>query len=255
MRCPICKEILKNDDKRYYCINNHSYDISKSGYVNLLLNSKNSGDNKLMVEARKSFLDKDYYHQLRQKIVDIIKELNVSNIIDVGCGEGYYDSYISKMLNVSLVGIDISKNACHKASIRDKLSKYVVASSKMLPFDDNGFDLLLNIFAPHNESEFSRVCNKYMIKVVPGKNHLLQLKELLYSNILIKEEKLLDYSKFKLIKRFDLIYNINVSDLYELFMMTPYFYKTKYDIDIFENNKNIDITCDFIILLYEKDNK
>ena len=34
--------------------------------------------------------------------------------------------------------------------------------------------------------------------------------------------------------------------------MTPYFYKTKYDMGTFENNKNKEITCDFSILLYEK---
>ena len=50
-----------------------------------------------------------------------------------------------------------------------------------LPFEDNEFDLLLNIFAPHNEEEFSRVCNKYILKVIPNKEHLLELKKLLYS--------------------------------------------------------------------------
>ncbi len=43
IKCPICNEsLVENKTKRLFCCaNNHSYDISKKGYVNLLISNKN----------------------------------------------------------------------------------------------------------------------------------------------------------------------------------------------------------------------
>ena len=59
--CPVCKEKLQIVNNSYKCINNHSFDISKSGYTNLLISKTNSGDNQEMVNARFVFLNKGYY--------------------------------------------------------------------------------------------------------------------------------------------------------------------------------------------------
>ena len=52
--CPVCGENLSKTEKSYTCTNRHSFDISKSGYVNLLLSKHVGktvhGDNKLMVQ-------------------------------------------------------------------------------------------------------------------------------------------------------------------------------------------------------------
>lgn len=252
MICPICSNKLQKNEKTYKCINNHSFDISKQGYINLLLNSKNSGDNKEMIDNRYQFLNKGYFKPLLDNIIEILSDLKITNILDIGCGEGYYDRGIKEQLNVDIVGLDISKEACLKASKLNKEILYVVSSINKIPFENKEFDLLLNIFAPHNEEEFSRVCNKYILKVIPNKNHLLELKQLLYKDVIIKDEKKLDFKNFKEIKVQEVNYQVLVDDLFELFKMTPYYYKTKYDENIFEKNKNKLITCDFMILLYEK---
>ena len=252
MICPNCKTKLQKIDNSYKCKNNHSFDISKQGYVNLLLNSSNSGDNKEMINARCQFLEKGYFEPLLNEIIKTIKSLNINNILDIGCGEGYYDRGIKKKINVNIVGVDISKEACLKAAKLDKEILYVVSSSNKLPFEDNEFDLLINIFAPHDEPEFSRVCNKYILKVIPNINHLLELKELLYENVILKEEKKLDFKDFREIIKKEVNYKVIVDDLFELFKMTPYYYKTKYSMETFEKNKNKEITCDFTILVYEK---
>lgn len=254
MLCPVCQKKLQKIDNSYKCENKHCYDISKQGYINLLLNSKNSGDNKEMINSRHDFLKKGYFDNLLKNINDVIKSLHINNILDVGCGEGYYDRGIKSVNDINIVGLDISKEACLKASKLSKDILYVVSSSNKLPFEDNEFDLLLNIFAPHNEEEFSRVCNKYILKVIPNKEHLLELKKLLYSEVIIKDEKKLNFINFKEIIHKHVNYKVLVDDLYELFKMTPYFYKTKYNMDVFEVNKNMEMTCDFSILLYEKIN-
>ena len=254
MICPICKKKLVKINNSYKCENNHSYDISKYGYLNLLLNSTNSGDNKEMINARWAFLNKGYYQKLLDDIVFTIKKLNINTILDVGCGEGYYDRGIKDKLDINIVGLDISKEACLKASKLNKDIFYIVSSSNKLPFSDNKFDLILNIFAPHDEDEFTRVCDKYILKVIPNKNHLIELKELLYENVIVKDEKKLNFKQFKEILYHEVTYKVIVDDLFELFKMTPYYYKTKYDMNTFDKNKNKEITCDFVIVVYEKIN-
>ena len=61
-RCPLCQQGLILTDKVFRCENNHCFDQAKEGYVNLLpvqhKHSKDPGDNKEMVNARRAFLDK-----------------------------------------------------------------------------------------------------------------------------------------------------------------------------------------------------
>ncbi len=247
MICPVCKQKLINKGRIFQCENNHSYDIGKSGYINLLLNCKNSGDNKQMVQARHQFLQKDYYLPLKQKINEIIASLKIDSILDVGCGDGYFDVQLN-----NLYGIDISKEAIIKASKNNKNAMYVVASGFDIPFEDNSISLILNIFAPHDEKEFTRVSNNYILKVVPGKNHLLELKKVLYDKVVIKEEKHLCFKAFSEIGTYHLTYQVCVADLYELVMMTPYFYTSSINKELLECYANTSITCDFTILLYKK---
>ena len=56
---------------------------------------------------------------------------------------------------------------------------------------NSSFDFLLNCFAPINISEFARVLKQdgYFIRVLPGKYHLLELKEFLYSEVHLNEPK------------------------------------------------------------------
>ena len=85
--CPVCKDKLIKDvsNKIYKCENNHTYDIAKEGYVNLLISnqkrSKNPGDSKEMVLSRVEFLSKGYYKILSDKINEMIVECLEKNNI------------------------------------------------------------------------------------------------------------------------------------------------------------------------------
>ena len=72
LRCPVCAGALEKRAGAYLCPKNHSFDIAKSGYVNLLLNSSQGhhGDDKLMVRARRDFLDKGYYDRFIAAVAD-----------------------------------------------------------------------------------------------------------------------------------------------------------------------------------------
>ena len=77
MICPVCGKQLNKVLNTYRCLNNHCFDVSKEGYVNLLLNSKHSGDNKEMIRSRSLFLNKGYFEKLRQETIEVIKTLNI----------------------------------------------------------------------------------------------------------------------------------------------------------------------------------
>ena len=65
-KCPVCNSELTQDGNRLICKNNHSYDIAKKGYVNLLLANQGNhfieeGDNKESIANRTAFLDAGFY--------------------------------------------------------------------------------------------------------------------------------------------------------------------------------------------------
>ncbi len=233
--CPNCKEILEKTNNTYKCINNHSFDISKDGYTNLILanakKSKNPGDNKEMCDARKRFLGAGYYECLSDEINRIIAQSHYEKILDVGCCEGYYTHRLDKYLVYphQIIGIDISKDSIKLASKKEDNCEYIVASSKSLPIQNSSVDVIINNFAPHNEEEFLKVLKNggIVIKVTPAPKHLLGLKEQLFDKVIIKEtpSKL---EGFEVKKDYELSYEIEVQKehILDLLTMTPFYYKT-----------------------------
>lgn len=272
--CPICKKNLILKDNTYKCKSNHCFDISKNGYVNLLTtkgrNPKNAGDNADMIRARNSFLSKDYYRPLADKVSELIKtdcqSRNLSHpvIIDSGCGEGYYTS-IMQQNNPSayFYGIDISKHGIAYAATRMKevnLSKVflAVASSFELPFKDNACDTIVSIFAPVTNHEYKRVLRNggKLFIVAPDQYHLYGLKEILYDEPYTNKENQYGLTDFILEGRYDLKFNISIDnqeDIFNLFMMTPYYYKTSEEAqEKLKKLPSLKTQCDFTIYEYKK---
>lgn len=144
--CTVCKHRLVQmiREKTYQCINDHNFDIAKQGYVNLLVNNQKKsrlpGDSKEMVHARTKFLSKGYYDTLSRRINEcVIEQLNkISsnsyNILDIGCGNGYYTNELMKSTQEKNIfayyyGLDISKEAVKFASTSNKFITWVVANS------------------------------------------------------------------------------------------------------------------------------
>lgn len=243
----------------------HTFDISKEGYVNLLLaNKKNSmlpGDNKEMVNAREEFLNEGYYSPLAQVIAKMsIKYKNSdANILDVGCGTGYYSIQVKKNRNYDdkLIGIDISKFATAKAAKKDKECTFLVASSFDLPIENNSVDIILNVFSPKANEEFLRVLKDdgILIEVVAGKEHMLELKQKLYSDVRLNNVEI-KYDGFVKQDEEHLKYSIELDSankIHSHIAMTPYYYKTSQeDLKKLDNLDNIKVTIDFYIVVWKK---
>ena len=264
--CPICKSKLNINDKSYVCENNHSFDIAKQGYVNLLpvnkKHSDNPGDSKEMVLSRRAFLESGFYDCFTDKLCEIINSLfndkEKIRIADCGCGEGYYDGKLEDLnCDFDLYGFDISKEAVRFASGKYKKYNYAVGSCFNMPLEDDSFDLALNIFAPMVESEMARILKTdgYMIYAVPGKSHLMGLKKLLYENTYENEEKHTEYDGFDFVDRISVKKEITVDGEtgVNLFRMTPYYFKTELGAEEkIQKNNGFTTEIHFDFLIYKK---
>lgn len=270
--CPVCKNTLKLYGNSYKCKNNHCFDLSKNGYVNLLTtkghNPKKSGDNPEMVKARSDFLSKDYYLPLANKICFAVSD-NLENtenpvIIDSGSGEGYYTlKYAKNLPNAMFYGIDISKKGVSHGMSGKKAEninncEFAVASSFELPFESSYADMVISTFAPVCDKEYSRVLKNSgkLIIVSPSPKHLFELKAILYDKPY--ENKPNNYGLTYFEKESEEIFEYksvleNNEDIKNLFLMTPYCYKTSAEstkkLDML---KSLEITFGFCIQIYVK---
>ena len=74
--CPICNKELERIDKSYKCLNKHTFDIAKQGYLNLNHSSQTGGDSKESIEARNRFLNTNYGKNCLQDLLNS----NMSNM-------------------------------------------------------------------------------------------------------------------------------------------------------------------------------
>lgn len=256
--CPNCNNRLIENNKTYKCVNNHSFDIAKEGYINLLLNKPKAGDNLNMIKSRKNFLAKGYFDPLLNKILYDLKQLNLNNpnIIDLGCADGYYTNSIRAVYQ-SILGIDISKDAIKYASKSYNDILFIVANSKAIPIKDETVDLVISIFAPVFLDEIKRILKKdsYLLKVTPNSDHMLELKQILYEDVYLTKEKQIVDINFSLIYDDNLTYKVLLkhNEIINLFTMTPYSYKTAIsEILNLQGIEELTITFDFNISIYKK---
>lgn len=233
------------------CENNHCYDLAKEGYVNLLLSTRsgdNRGDSKESARARHNLLNKGYYHCLR----DAISERCRGTVLDICCGEGYYDEYDGR-----LIGFDISKEMVRLASKSRPEHCYFVANLANIPVADGSIDTAIHLFAPFNEKEFSRILasDGTLYSVIPGENHLIEMKQVIYDTPYRNDEAPPKTEELKLASATRVTDKVTIpqEDLKQLFAMTPYYYRTnKENVARLDTITELNLTVDFIILEYKK---
>jgi len=134
---------------------------------------------------------------------------------------------------VQLAGFDIAKPAVRLAAKALPAAKYAVASSFAQPVRTGWADLLLNCFSPFAQEEFRRVLRPggRMIYVVPGAEHLYQMKAVLYDTPYKNPVQEVAYEGFRPIGEREVSGSITVpaGQLEALFAMTPYYWKTPRD--------------------------
>ena len=190
--CPLCHAPLSRSENSYICPQRHQFDLAKEGYVNLLpvqfKRSRDPGDSAEMMQARRAFLDGGYYQPLREAICSYLRAFAPGELLDIGCGEGYYTHAFAAIAARSF-GLDVSKSAIRAAAKRYPQVEFCVASSQRLPFADRSLDAVVRIYAPCNADELARVVKGggWVITATPGPRHLMELKGLIYDEVRLHE--------------------------------------------------------------------
>ncbi len=269
--CPVCQVPLVQHlpSKGYYCKNKHHFDLAKEGYLNLLpaqhKKSKEPGDSRAMMRARRNFLEDGFYQPMAKAVVSMIekhKTKGLMRILDMGCGEGYYCRQIEALSlgginDFDLHGIDIAKNAILAAAKKQENARFIVASNKRLPYANDYFDLVMRIYAPSNDAEVDRILknNGFLLLVTPGPRHLWQLKEFIYKKVNEHDINIKLPKSFKQVDNQRISYKIrpNQEQRMALLQMTPFAWRVKGDVanNIQRLNK-LEIETDFILTLAVK---
>ena len=253
--CPVCNKPLNKQDNTYKCVNMHSFDISKEGYVNLYLKkSQSSGDEKEMIQARSSFLSNDFYDFLRKELNNLIVSFNTETLVDFACGEGYYTSYFKAE---NKIGIDLSKQGLKHASKNDLSTTYILSSIFHNPIKDKSMDKIITIFAPIAKEEIVRILKDdgEFILVKPNTNHLIELKTAIYDNPYLNEVENIEIENMHIVKHLEIENksSLNNEDLHNLFMMTPYIHSTSQkDKDKLNTIDKLEVSFSFVIDIYKK---
>lgn len=263
--CPVCKRALTIQENTLRCDGGHSFDKARSGYVNLLRSQqsalKRHGDDKRMLLARRTFLDRGFYEPLQRALCETVTDRTPADgiLLDAGCGEGYYTAAIAQAVpTLTVCGIDISKDALQMAASRSKKLELAVASAFSLPVADSAVDTLVSVFAPTAEAEFARVLKAggILIRVVPTERHLFGLKAAIYKEPRLNKPERTELDGFKLAQRQELTYELTLQtadDIKALFEMTPYYYKTGQDDQARVLARHSLCTeIGFAVLIYEK---
>lgn len=265
--CPLCGEALAVCGNSLVCAGarRHTYDMARAGYVNLNTHLPQSGDTAEMAAARQAFLRRGYYAPLADALARTAAAYApaLGLLCDAGCGEGYYTEAVGKMFDTAL-GADLSKYAlalAGKSAKRAGLAQrllYTAASVYALPLRDDTCDCVMSVFAPIAADEAFRVLKPggILLTAAAGRDHLTELKAVLYDTVIPNDTRR-DYPEnLALLRTESLRFTAEVAgdDIYPLFTMTPYFYRTKKEraarlgaLDA------LPVTLDFELRVYKKE--
>jgi len=197
LACPLDGAPLHFTGSAWACASSHSFDIASQGYTNLLpvqhKRSRDPGDSKEMVAARRRFLTAGFYQPIaaavsRAVLADLPADASIS-CLDAGCGEGYYLRQLAAVAGdrqtLALLGLDISKWAVLSAAKQDKRPSWVVGSNAKLPVLPGTLDRVLCMFGFPVYAEFARVLKQggRLVQVDAGPDHLRELREIIYPSL------------------------------------------------------------------------
>jgi len=183
--CPVrhCRLALQPADRRLLCPRGHSFDIARSGYVNLLQpqdrRSPRPGDNPDAIAARRRLHDRGLTAPLARAIAEILEPVPSDILLDAGCGEGFYLASLARESGCQAHGVDISIPAIDAAARRYPQCQWIVANAdRFLPYADASFSAVLSITSRRNAAEFRRVLRPdgRLLVALPAPGDLIELR-------------------------------------------------------------------------------
>ena len=183
--CPVrrCHLPLARSDGRLVCPRTHSFDVARSGYVNLLQpqdrRSPRPGDSAVVVHARRRLLSQGFEADFVDAIAGFAAAGADDAVLEVGCGEGQHLAAIAARSGCEGHGLDISVATIAAAARRHPRLGWVVANAdRFLPYADSSFRIVMSVTARTNAAEFRRVLRDdgRLVIVVPAADDLIELR-------------------------------------------------------------------------------
>jgi 23S rRNA (guanine745-N1)-methyltransferase len=186
LACPVCGADLAVGRGSVSCARNHSFDIARQGYANLLSGGAQAGtaDTAVMVEARAAFLTEGHFAPLAALLAEhsAAGAAGIDStglIVDAGAGTGYYlSAVLDSCPDAAGAALDVSKFAARKAArAHPRIGAVVADLWRSLPLRSGAADVILNVFAPRNPAEFRRVLRPggVLLVVTPTTRHLREV--------------------------------------------------------------------------------
>ncbi|MEV4348008.1 putative RNA methyltransferase [Actinoplanes sp. NPDC049596] len=174
LRCPVCRDGLRRDDRRLLCPRGHSFDMAKQGYADLTAGRMpHVGDTAEMIADREAFLAAGHYDFIAGALPGAD-----GLVVDAGTGTGFYLARVLDKTDVQGLGIDVSKPALRRAAkIHPRAAAVLADLWRPLPIADGAAAMILNVFAPRNGAEYRRILRPggVLVVVTPAADHLAEL--------------------------------------------------------------------------------
>lgn len=185
LACPHCSSPLSEHEGALRCVNGHSFDIARQGYVSLLSGSGHAatGDTTEMVAARTAYLDAGHYQPLMVAVASEVERLQLKHpggcVLEIGAGTGHYLAAALESAPAAVgVAVDASKAAARRAAHCHPRAGSVLADVwQQLPIGDSTVSVALTVFAPRSPAELRRVLHGSgaLVVLTPTPNHLREL--------------------------------------------------------------------------------
>jgi len=178
-----CGMPLVREGQRVVCARGHSFDVARSGYINLLQpqdrRSKEPGDTAAAVQARRRLHELGVTEPLLRGIAELAAASPSDVVLDAGCGDGFYLGSLAHAIGFDAHGIDISTPAVNAAARRYPGCEWIAANAdRFVPYAEHSFSLVLSITARMNAPEFRRVLREEgrLLIAVPAPDDLIELR-------------------------------------------------------------------------------
>jgi len=181
-----CGDALARRAATWRCPRGHSFDVARSGYVNLLQpgdrRSLAAGDTLAAAAARERLELRGIGEELRAAVEERVAALSLPSgaaALDVGAGTGATLARLSGAFGLEGWALDLSAPAAERGARRHPELAWVVANAdRGLPFQARSFALLVSSTGPKNPAEFRRALapTGALLLVVPAPDDLVELR-------------------------------------------------------------------------------
>jgi 23S rRNA (guanine745-N1)-methyltransferase len=192
-----CYARLTRQQHAFTCPHHHSFDIARTGYVNLLQpqdrRSLTAGDSRAAVEARAALLATGIGRHILHAFVRQAAAVTTSDeatVVELGCGAGDVLGHLARERKITGIGIDLSRAAASFAARQYPDLTWVVANAdRRLPLASESVALMMSLNARRHPAECRRILHPdgRLLIGIPAEDDLIELRQRVLGEALTRD--------------------------------------------------------------------